>query len=313
MIHPPMPLEAAGRTRPPTGSSALCRSRVAVRCAGALLALSAFAASPVVTAQTVAAPPAQVLEEVPYVKTPEPVVDAILGLGDIRPGDRLIDLGSGDGRIVIAAARRFGIRALGVEIDPALVDLSNTRAAEAGVADRVRFAAQDLFETDLRDASVITLYLLPDVNLALRPRLLALAPGTRIVSHDWDMGDWRPDRSVEVDAPGKTVGLFKRSKVHRWTVPARLDGRWRVRLGDATSGPDTPLRITQRFQDIEVTMQDTDGTTWQGQGRIEGERVRFALQAGARVMRFEGQTSDGRIAGELEHAGARSRWSAARD
>ena len=310
MTSPPSPLETAGRI---SRSPAPCRSLVAVRFAAALLALSAFAISPPAIAQAAPPPPAQALEEVPYVKTPGGVVDAILDLAQVRGGDFLIDLGSGDGRIVITAAQRFGVRGLGVEIDPSLVTLSNERAAQAGVADRARFVAQDLFDTDLKGATVVTLYLLPDVNLALRPRLLALAPGTRIVSHDWDMADWRPDHSIEVDAPEKPVGLFKRSTLHLWTVPARLDGRWRVRLGDATSGPETPLRITQRFQDVEVTMHDADGTAWQGQGRIDGERVRFALQAGARAMRFEGTAADGRIAGEFERAGTRNRWSAARD
>jgi SAM-dependent methyltransferase len=156
--------------------------------------------------------------DVPYVITPQAVVDAMLELANVGPGDRLIDLGSGDGRIVITAAKRWGTPGLGVEIDPNLVALARRRALQEGVADRARFEAQDLFETDLSQATVITLYLLPAVNLMLRPRLQGLRPGTRIVSHDWDMGDWPALRTMEVAAPGKPVGLRKVSRLMLWTV-----------------------------------------------------------------------------------------------
>ena len=156
--------------------------------------------------------------DVPYVITPQTVVDAMLELAAVGPSDHLIDLGSGDGRIGITAAQRWGTRGLGVEIDPNLVRLARNRAQQGGVADKVRFEAQDLFATDLSPASVITLYLLPAVNLMLRPRLQALRPGTRIVSHDWDMGDWQPQKTIEVPAPGKPVGLRKVSRLMLWTV-----------------------------------------------------------------------------------------------
>ena len=158
-------------------------------------------------------------EEVPFVTTPDNVTIAMLRLAGVTSKDFVIDLGSGDGRIVIAAARVFGARGLGVEIVPELVARSRQAARRAGVADRVEFREQDLFATDLSKATVITMYLLPEVNLQLRPRLLALAPGTRIVSHDWDMGDWQPDRTVVVDAPDKPVGREKVSRLHLWTVP----------------------------------------------------------------------------------------------
>ena len=156
--------------------------------------------------------------DVPYVTTPQQVVDAMLSLASVGPADRLIDLGSGDGRIVITAAQRWGTPGLGVEIDPRLVAISQGRARDAGVADKARFVVQDLFDTDLSQATVITMYLLPEVNLKLRPRLQKLRPGTRIVSHDWDMGDWTPERTIEVDAPDKTVGLRKTSKLMLWVV-----------------------------------------------------------------------------------------------
>ena len=156
----------------------------------------------------------------PFVTTPDAVTLAMLELAAVTPRDHVVDLGSGDGRIVITAARRFGASGLGVEIVPDLVRTSRERARAAGVGGRVEFREQDLFATDLGAATVVTMYLLPDVNLQLRPRLLALAAGTRIVSHDWDLGDWAPDRTVTVDVPDKALGRDKFSRVHLWIVPA---------------------------------------------------------------------------------------------
>jgi SAM-dependent methyltransferase len=159
--------------------------------------------------------------DVPFVVTPDNVTREMLKLADVKPGDFVIDLGSGDGRIVIVAARHFGARGLGVEIVPELVAKSRDNASKAGVADRAEFLVQDLFAADLSKATVITMYLLPEVNLQLRPKLLKLKPGTRIVSHDWDMGDWKPDRTIVVDAPDKPIGREKVSRLHLWMVPAR--------------------------------------------------------------------------------------------
>ena len=150
--------------------------------------------------------------------TPDNVTLEMLRLANVGPGDYVIDLGSGDGRIVILAAKRFGAQGLGVEIVPDLVQKSRAAAKQAGVADRAEFREQDLFETDLSKATVVTLYLLPDVNLQLRPKLQKLVRGTRIVSHDWDMGDWKPDRTIEVDAPDKKIGREKKSRIHLWIV-----------------------------------------------------------------------------------------------
>jgi len=157
-------------------------------------------------------------EDVPFVVTHANVTLEMLKLANVGPQDYLIDLGSGDGRIVIVAAKRFGARGLGVEIVPDLVKKSRESARLAGVADRAEFREQDLFATDLSKATVVTLYLLPEVNLQLAPRLQKLKPGTRIVSHDWDMGDWKPDRTIEVDAPDKTIGREKKSRIHLWVV-----------------------------------------------------------------------------------------------
>jgi tRNA A58 N-methylase Trm61 len=157
-------------------------------------------------------------EDVPFVVTPDNVTLEMLKLADVGPKDYVIDLGSGDGRIVILAAKRFGARGRGVEIVPDLVKQSRENARKAGVADRAEFREQDLFEADLSKATVVTMYLLPEANLRLRPRLQALKPGTRIVSHDWDMGDWAPDKTITVDAPDKPIGRLKSSRIHLWIV-----------------------------------------------------------------------------------------------
>jgi SAM-dependent methyltransferase len=156
--------------------------------------------------------------DVPFVVTPDNVTREMLKLAGVKASDYVIDLGSGDGRIVIVAAKHFGARGLGVEIVPELVAKSRDNAKKAGVADRAEFRVQDLFATDLSPATVITMYLLPEVNLQLKPKLLALKPGTRIVSHDWDMGTWAPDRTITVDAPDKPIGREKTSKLHLWIV-----------------------------------------------------------------------------------------------
>ena len=156
--------------------------------------------------------------DVPFIATPDNVTREMLKLAGVKPNDFVIDLGSGDGRIVIVAAKHFGARGIGVEIVPELVAQSRDNAKRAGVADRAEFRMQDLFATDLSQATVITMYLLPEVNLQLRPKLQKLVPGTRIVSHDWDMGDWAPDRTVTVDAPDKPIGREKTSKLHLWIV-----------------------------------------------------------------------------------------------
>ena len=182
---------------------------------------------------------AQDFGDTPYVQTPQNVVDAMLKTAKVTAKDYVIDLGSGDGRLVITAAKRHGARGFGVDLDKRLVQLANENAAKAGVADRAKFYARDLFETDLSPASVITIYLLPEVNLMARSKLLALAPGTRIVSHDYGIGDWLPDAEFEMDAPGKPVGRSQKSKVLYWVVPDQVAGRWLWQIDDG--GKPRPL------------------------------------------------------------------------
>jgi SAM-dependent methyltransferase len=191
--------------------------------------------------------PAWAQEEVPFITTPDHVTLAMLQLAGVTAGDFVLDLGSGDGRIVITAARQFQATGLGVEIVPDLVQKSRANARLAGVAGKAEFREQDLFATDLRVASVITMYLLPEVNLQLRPALLALAPGTRIVSHDWNLGDWQPDKSLTLEVPTKSVGRDKRSTLHLWVVPARVQGLW------CSAGAQ--LEVTQRFQHFSATLR----------------------------------------------------------
>ena len=207
--------------------------------------------------------------DVPFVITPDNVTLEMLKLAKVGPKDYVIDLGSGDGRIVIEGARRFGARGLGVEIMPDLVRLSNANARAAGVADRATFREQDLFKTDLSAATVITMYLLPEVNLQLRPALLALKPGTRLVSHDWDMGDWQPDQTVTVAAPDKPIGREKSSRLHLWVVPAQIAGLWCGAAGLRSFS----IELTQSFQSFQGTLRRHVGGQAQARdlaGRITG-------------------------------------------
>lgn len=163
------------------------------------------------TAQTETAPAQDVRRDVPYVPTPEAVVQRMLELAKVSKNDLIYDLGSGDGRIVITAAKQYGAQGIGVDIDPDRIREANENARKAGVIDRVQFLQQDLFKTDISKATVVTLYLLPEVNLKLRPTLLKLKPGTRIVSHAFDMGDWKPERVEQVD------GRY----IYYWVVPEK--------------------------------------------------------------------------------------------
>lgn len=244
--------------------------------------------------------------DVPFVGTPPEVVRAMLAMADVGPADIVYDLGSGDGRIPIAAVRDFGARtAVGVEIDPELVAESRANAREAGVSQRTRFIQGDLFETDFSEATVVTLYLFPQINQELRPHLLAqLAPGSRVVSHQFDMGQWRPDDRARIEE----------SSIFMWRVPADASGRWRWRL----EGTEYRLVLGQQFQRVlgelradgdavRITSGTVDGrrlrieTPVPGRpeagtltlaGRIEGERIRGAIRLGGRSTEFAATRDD---------------------
>ena len=232
-------------------------------------------------------------KDVMWVPSPDPLVDTMLEIAEVTDRDVVMDLGSGDGRTVIAAAR-LGARALGVEYDPELVELSRARAAAAGVAERATFVAADLFETDLSQATVITMFLLPDLNARLRPRLLELEPGTRIVSNTWDLEDWEADETVVLDpCPGFCTALL-------WIVPARVEGTWEL--------PGGELVLEQRFQVVTGTLRTDTGTVAVEDGRLLGAELGF--EAGG--TRYAGQVRGDVITGTAATGGRTSDWRATR-
>ena len=278
---------------------------VAVWCAGMGLAASlVFAAENIVK------------DGGPYVPTPQAVVDAMLNIARVGPQDFVVDLGSGDGRIVLTGATRHQASGMGVDIDGELVDRANASAQRLGVAQRVQFHRQDVFAADLSRATVLTLYLLPGMMERLRPKLLKeLKPGARIVSHDFDLGEWKPDRSVDVQTPEKydITGNWT-SVVHLWTVPAAVEGAWLGGLADGRGGPFR-LELKQRYQHFDGRLvRDAQASVLQD-AQIDGTRVRFSAPgADGRLEIFTGTVQDGRMTGESRagNAAAAVPWSATR-
>jgi SAM-dependent methyltransferase len=236
---------------------------------------------------------------VPFVVTPPEIVERMLRMAEVGGNDTLIDLGSGDGRIVIAAAQR-GARALGVDLDPELVRVATDNAKRAGVAERVSFEVRDIFDTDLSQASVVAFYLLPELNAKLAPRLLALKPGTRIVSHDGGIGAWPADERLEMRVPEKAVGMGL-SRVELWVVPADARGRWSSELPQ--HGGRWTFDIAQRFQQLEVDVRAQGRDLLVRASRLRGTEIKLALTGivGAHAWNhfFEGQIDGDRIRGRL--------------
>ena len=253
-------------------------------------------------------------EEVPYIRTPQVVVDKMLDLAEVGPDDFLIDLGSGDGRIVITAAQQRGARGFGVELDTSLVDSSNEAARKAGVAERAQFFARDLFDTDISQASVLTMYLLPAVNLQLRPRILEqLKPGTRVVSHDWDMGEWQPDAKAVLEGLTKPVMPLQASSVYLWIVPAKVAGSWHLQVEGTGAEGAVELEFTQRFQEIAGLARRSRGRSLLQSAHLRGAEIRFALIDETRRP-SEPLHCFGRVYGDLMEGttGAGRRWRAER-
>lgn len=233
-------------------------------------------------------------KDVVWVPTSQELVEKMLDMAKVTPDDFVIDLGSGDGRTVITAARR-GAKAMGIEYNPDMVELSKARAAEAGIADKATFVKADLFESDFSRATVITMFLLPSINVKLRPKLLELAPGTRLVSNSFDMAEWQADEigMVEGDCTSWCRALL-------WIVPAKVDGTWRMSEGTLT--------LSQTFQMVTGTLTDGDRSTAIADGRLRGNELTFTLGGGT----YKGVVKGDTIEGTIDGVGAGRTWKATR-
>jgi hypothetical protein len=253
-------------------------------------------------------------EEVPYVQTPQTVVEAMLKLAGVRGNDFVIDLGSGDGRIVITAARKFGARGLGIDYVKSLVELATANARKAGVSDRVTFVEGNIYDADYSAATVLAFYLLSDTNVELRPKMLAeLRPGARIVSHDGDMGDWEPDAKIVVDAPGKTVGVEPKSTVFLWVVPAQLAGEWRTTVPLGGRATEIELDLTQHFQALAGIATLRGEMIGVERAHVRGPFVFMRFPYNGGTVRFEGRAGADRIVGKVTTPDGRTHpWRALR-
>ena len=233
-------------------------------------------------------------KDVVWVPTSDSLVAKMLDIAHVTPQDFLIDLGSGDGRTVIAAAKR-GTAAHGIEYNPDMVELSKRNADAAGVSETATFAKADLFESDFSKATVITMFLLPDINLKLRPKLLNLKPGTRIVSNSFTMEDWQADETVTVEEGCQTW-----CTAYLWIIPAKVEGKWRL--------PNGELTLSQKFQTVEGTLS-MDGKATPVTGKLNGERITFS----AGDAEYNGQVNGDSISGTVKAAAAESKWNANRE
>jgi SAM-dependent methyltransferase len=254
---------------------------------------------------------------VPYVQTPMEIVERMLRMAEVGRNDYVIDLGSGDGRIIIEAAKR-GARGLGVDIDPNLVKHATENAQRAGVSDKVAFQQKDIFETDLSAATVVAFYLLPDFNAKLLPKLLKLKPGTRIVSHDGGIGDWPPDERLEMRAPEKPVGVGGVSRVELWIVPADAKGGWLSEIPG--HGGKWRFQIKQKYQELDIDVFAQGRDLLVRNSRLRGEEIKIivtgVVNGRAWHHYFVGTLKDDRIAGEVTVSDGNNKrsfpWTAAR-
>ncbi len=220
-------------------------------------------------------------KDVIWVPTPQSLVDRMLDIAKVTSRDYVIDLGSGDGRTVITAAKR-GARALGIEYNPDMVELSKRNAAKEGVSDRANFVKADLFESDFSKATVITMFLLPDINLKLRPKILDLKPGTRIVSNSFTMGDWVADDTVT--SKGNCVSYCT---AYLWIVPAKVEGTWQ--LADGT------LNLKQTYQMISGSLRRGNNTIQLANGKLHGDQIIFNAAGSLYTGRVNGNSMEGSI------------------
>lgn len=247
-----------------------------------------------------AAAQAQDLEKLPYVPTPQIVVDEMLKMAGVNANDLVIDLGSGDGRLIVTAARNFKANGIGVDIDAKLVELATRNARYEGVSDRAKFLEQDMFKADISKASVITLYVLPDFMEKLRPKLMReLKPGARIVAHDYYMSEWHPDRFAELTVPEKKAANgTEKAYLYLWTVPAIVQGDWRINW-DFGPGklPVIVLAFNQRYQMINASAANGDGPMELVNATLKGDDIDFFLTIGANKYRFSGKVQGERMSG----------------
>src|SRR3989442_5808511 len=241
-----------------------------------------------------APPVGQAAKVVVWVPTPQDLVNKMLDLAKVTPRDYVIDLGSGDGRTVITAAKR-GVRALGIEYNPDMVTLSQRNAAKENIGNRAAFTKADLFETDFSKATVITMFLLPDINLKLRPKILDLKPGTRIVSNTFTLGDWKPDETTSI-----TENCFNWCTALLWIVPAKVGGTWRLAQGELT--------LTQTFQELAGTLKVGSSTATIADGKVRGDEISFTAGSAQYTGRIAGNT----INGTVKSGGSSSNWRATR-
>ncbi|MFH5831705.1 SAM-dependent methyltransferase [Halalkalibaculum sp. DA384] len=246
--------------------------------------------------------------DVPYVPTPQPVVDKMLEVTDVGEGDYVIDLGSGDGRIVVTAARR-GAVGHGIDLDPQRIKEARANAEKNAVEDRVVFINGDIFEADISQASVITMYLLTSVNRKLRPELFEqLRPGTRVVSHSFDMGDWEPDSTLRVES-----STGRNHTVYYWVMPAQVGGNWSWNV----EGDSFDLSVEQQYQKIDVALESNGRELATDHAVVKGERVSFTADMGDRHYVYSGRVEDGVINGTVQiHDGENDRvlhWSASKN
>jgi prepilin-type processing-associated H-X9-DG protein len=235
-------------------------------------------------------------KDVIWVPTPEDLVERMLRMAQTTPNDFVIDLGSGDGRIAIAAAKKFGARSMGIEYNPDMVELSTRNAAKEGVTGKARFAKADIFESDFSQATVITMYLLPGLNLKLRQKLLDMKPGTRIVSHQFNMDDWQPDEVTNIEG----------RRAYFWLVPAKVAGTWRLVSG----GEVLDVTLEQKYQMLEGTIKLGTVNAGLRDAKLHGDRVNFAFVDQGGVRRdFSGRVSGNTLEGTMKlETGPESRW-----
>lgn len=231
-------------------------------------------------------------KDVIWVPTAQALVDKMLDMAKVTPGDSVIDLGSGDGRTVITAAKR-GAKAQGIEYNPNMVELSKRNAAKEGVGDKAVFVKADLFETDLSQATVITMFLLPEINLQLRPKILDLKPGTRVVSNSFNMGDWTADETAEV-----SDGCTSYCKAFLWIVPAKVEGTWRLPQGE--------LKLQQKYQTVSGTLKSGNVIQKITNGKIRADEIAFT----AGGTSYTGRVSGSAIEGTSQSGKKRAKWRA---